>query len=352
MKNVIIIILVSVMAMLMTACNSERAEEIGNATDRAYYVVTYSSRGYKNLPTSKSRVALYLPEKQKLVFFYGLDSNDQDQYKSTYAVYQTQQSEGMINACMVAYGEPGKNYGDPHSLVTEGTEKILQNKLRFMATRDTIQDAPLVTSYDLIYGDIEWMYLIPADDMTDHLKSLLGHEEFAQLSDFIDSYKQSGDVLPKMSKEEMAQYRTRTIGADFILYHKGVKWDHGEIKLGDNINDLPEAIGGLYDKVTVEPFTDEMEGVEATQISFTLNGEEVMSAYSYDEQTIAYITVNSPLVVIEDYNNYYGVGTPIDSSIRKFSSVDDYGRLEFKQILIDEDANGCIYTMSIGEPLM
>ena len=49
-------------------------------------------------------------------------------------------------------------------------------------------------------------------------------------------------------------------------------------------------------------------------------------------------------------SDYMGSGDQMAN--RNFYHTDDYGRLSLKGIFVDENADGTIHSLSVGEPLM
>lgn len=133
---------------------------------------------------------------------------------------------------------------------------------------------------------------------------------------------------------------------DFLLDRRGIK---GVIALGDTIETMPPKVHGLYDKLTVTDEVDEVEGAEYRLVSFTLAGKEVMTAFSYDQKTVNYIMVTTPIVKYQLFKDYLGCGDNLTS--RNLYETDDYGRLTFQGIYVDENVDGTILSLSVGSPL-
>jgi hypothetical protein len=60
--------------------------------------------------------------------------------------------------------------------------------------------------------------------------------------------------------------------------------------------------------------------------------------------------VTTPLVKCKPLSDYMGSGDQMTN--RNFYHTDDYGRLSLKGIFVDENADGTIHSLSVGEPLM
>lgn len=126
------------------------------------------------------------------------------------------------------------------------------------------------------------------------------------------------------------------------------------IKLGDKISDLPQSIEGLYDAFSVTE-GENMDGDLTTDLLFTLNGEDVFSATSYDKATIAWISVGSPKIRFKVHDKFYGCGDDLSHEVKAkpddFGWDDAFGGVYFYEefgIPYDKDEN-TIMSINIGE---
>ena len=160
------------------------------------------------------------------------------------------------------------------------------------------------------------------------------------------------------SEENVADTTTTTVEettpAQPELKEDGIYAAGQAIKLGDKIADLPKAIEGLYDEFTVEE-GENMEGDITTDVTFTLDGECVFTATSYDKTTIAWISVASPKIHFKVHDNFYASGDDLSEEIKahaeEFGWDDAYGGVYFYEefaIPYDKDQNA-IMSINIGE---
>ena len=94
------------------------------------------------------------------------------------------------------------------------------------------------------------------------------------------------------------------------------------IMLGDKLADLPKAIEGLYDAFTMDE-VENMDGDMETDVTFTLNGEDMFRAISYDKTTIAWISVGSPKIRFKVHDKFYGTGDDLSEEVK--AKPDDFG---------------------------
>ena len=66
-----------------------------------------------------------------------------------------------------------------------------------------------------------------------------------------------------------------------------------------------------------------MDGDLTTDLLFTLNGEDVFSATSYDKATIAWISVGSPKIRFKVHDKFYGCGDDLSQEVK--AKPDDFG---------------------------
>ena len=135
-----------------------------------------------------------------------------------------------------------------------------------------------------------------------------------------------------------------------VITSKGIYGDN-QLRLGDRIGSLPKSFSGLYDAFTVAD--EDFEGDVYKLITFTKNGKETLTAISYDRQAIGQISVKTPGVYCLINNRYYACGQSIaNQKISMGLQEDDYGRMLYNGIAIEEDNNQQIFTFSIGESPM
>ena len=116
--------------------------------------------------------------------------------------------------------------------------------------------------------------------------------------------------------------------------------------IGQTIASIPKAFPYLYDAYTLSKEDDEGETI--TTVSFTLKGQETMTAVSYDNTTIANITVTTPNVNAKVKDTYYTCGTQHNLLKSIYGvEVDDYGRASYQGIYFDEDDDGKICSIQI-----
>lgn len=346
MNNKLSIILLAIVVFGICSCGDSRKGSAPANKNQAYSLVmtSYNSR-FGNLKTRPGQLALYLPKKHMMVFFLGLEHNDEGQYIANTLVYAAREdANGAIPVRLVAHGKSEHGFGQPHVVDANVPYPMMYDRMTFLACNDSSQ-VQLAAAYSFM-GNYEYVFLIPNDEATSQFDDLLGHEEFAGLKEFIDSYQPAADLFPMMDEKQMADYRVVLFGPDFLLDRKGIQ---GVLALGDAIEKVPQKVDGLYDKLTITDEEDEVEGAEYRLLSFTQAGEEVMSAFSYDQKTVSYLMVTSPLVKYFFIKKYLGCGDELTS--RNFYGTDDYGRLNYQGIFIDENADGTIHSLSIGEPL-
>ena len=119
-----------------------------------------------------------------------------------------------------------------------------------------------------------------------------------------------------------------------------------KVLIGQAIASLPKAFPYLYDAYTVSKEDDEGETI--TTVTFTLKGQETMTAVSYDNTTVANITVTTPNVNAKVKDTYYTCGAKYEM-LKNINGVevDDFGRASYQGIFFDEDDNGKIYSIQI-----
>ena len=126
---------------------------------------------------------------------------------------------------------------------------------------------------------------------------------------------------------------------------KGV-FGEQKVLIGQTIASIPKAFPYLYDAYTLSKEDDEGETI--TTVSFTLKGQETMTAVSYDNTTIANITVTTPNVNAKVKDTYYTCGTQHNLLKSIYGvEVDDYGRASYQGIYFDEDDDGKICSIQI-----
>lgn len=131
----------------------------------------------------------------------------------------------------------------------------------------------------------------------------------------------------------------------------GIYCESHNIKLGDTITQLPGQVKELYDTYAVHRDTG-MDDEEMTVVNFSLHGREIFTAYSYDHETIAWISTSNADVQVELYDRYYHVGDAISDKAKKQMAWDDaYGGMYFyKDFAIPYDIEKeQIVSISIGE---
>ena len=122
-----------------------------------------------------------------------------------------------------------------------------------------------------------------------------------------------------------------------------------QVLVGQSIAQLPKSFPMLYDRYTVS--TEDDEGDVITIVTFTLEGQEVMSAVSYDRKTIDNISLTTAKVYFRVGQSYYTCGTPMNK-IKYTSGVQtdetDYGTIvSYQNMTFDEDTDGNICTVHI-----
>ena len=127
---------------------------------------------------------------------------------------------------------------------------------------------------------------------------------------------------------------------------KGI-FSEQKVLIGSDMAALPKTFPYLYDAYSVSKEDDEGETI--TTVTFTLNGQETMTAVSYDNSTIANITVTTPNVYVKVKDTYYTCGTKyaILKSIYGVEVDPDYGRASYQGIYFDEDDDGKICSIQI-----
>ena len=121
------------------------------------------------------------------------------------------------------------------------------------------------------------------------------------------------------------------------------------ITLDANINKLPKAVDGLYDKVVVKSEYNEVEDEKTTTATFTLKGKEVMTAMADDDGKIIYIGVSSKDVAVKIGDAYFHVGSSVKDLLKaKGVKKDESYAAVYNGIQFNQDASGKIYDMSIG----
>ncbi len=345
--TIILIAFIAIVAFGVASCGDSQKGNGPTDKVQAYSIVMKSDfHRFGNLKPTPGQLALYLPKKHAMVFFLGVEQNDRGDCIANTMTYATRENaDGSIDARLVAQGKSEHGFGQPHAINTNVPDPAMYDRMTFLACNDSSQ-VQLAAAYSFL-GNYEYVFLIPNDEVTSQLESTLDRSEFSALKEFIGSYQPAPDLFPTRDAKQQADYRVVVLGPDFVLDHKGIK---DVIALGDAIEKVPQQVEGLYDQLTVTDEVDEVEGAEYRLLTFTLQGEEVMTAFSYDGSTVAYIMVTTPVVKYLQINRYRGCGDPITS--RNFFSTDEYGRLEFQHIYIDENVDGIIHSLSIGEPLM
>ncbi len=127
---------------------------------------------------------------------------------------------------------------------------------------------------------------------------------------------------------------------------KGV-FGEQKVLIGQNIADLPKTFSNLYDAYTVSKEEDEDE--TTTIITFTLKGQETMTAIVGDQNTIDNIDVHSTNVYARVGREYYSCGSQI-RFLKSESGVaedPDYGQVSYQGLYFDEDTEGNICTIHI-----
>lgn len=117
--------------------------------------------------------------------------------------------------------------------------------------------------------------------------------------------------------------------------------------IGQSIAQLPKTFPYLYDNFTVTE--DDDEGETTTIITFTLGGQETMTAISTDQKTIANLDVRSPNVYVLVGREYYCCGNQIRFLKSESGVIEDpdYGQVSYQGIYFDEDDQGNICTIHI-----
>lgn len=339
------LVLLSCLTFLASCGNSPNGNHPDNKNQAYSLVMTSNDNRFGSLNIKPDQMAFYMPKKHIMVFFLGLEHNDNDEFIANTMVFATQENaDGTIPMRLVAQGNSEHGFAQPHTIDTNVPSPSMYDQMTFLACNDSSQ-VQLAAAYTFM-GDHEYVFLIPNDDATPSLEELLNRPQFAALKEFIDNYHPTPEMFPTMDEKQMTAYRLVVMGPDFLLNNKGIK---DVITLGEAIESVAPAVEGLYDKVEITDEEDEVEGAEYRLLTFTLKGEEVMTAFSYDEKTIAYIMVTTPFVKYND-GNYLGCGDHLKPST--FYSTDDYGRLKYKGLFIDINDDGTIHAISVGEPLM
>lgn len=133
----------------------------------------------------------------------------------------------------------------------------------------------------------------------------------------------------------------------------GVYADHN-ILLGDKIADLPPAVKDLYDSYSVSVDSGMDMEDDMTTVTFSLDGEVIFRAMSYDNVKIDWICVSSPNLRFEVNGRYFGVG---DMFPEEFKALDDLfwddvegGMYTYKDFIIPYDTDKDeIVSVSVGE---
>ena len=133
-----------------------------------------------------------------------------------------------------------------------------------------------------------------------------------------------------------------------VINAKGI-YGQQQVLLGQSIAQLPKSFPLLYDNYTVSK--EEDEGDIVTLVNFTLEGQEVMNAISYDQKTIDNINLSTAKAYFRVGQNYFACGTPM-SKIKYLSGVQrdetDYGTIvSYQDMTFDEDTDGNICTVHI-----
>ena len=127
---------------------------------------------------------------------------------------------------------------------------------------------------------------------------------------------------------------------------KGI-YGQQKVLIGQTIASLPKAFPYVYDAYTVS--TEEDEGETTTIVTFTLNGQETMTAISNDNKTIANIDIRTSAVYAKVGRNYYCCGNQMRflKGERGTSEDPDYGQVSYQGMYFDEDEQGNICTIHI-----
>ena len=119
-----------------------------------------------------------------------------------------------------------------------------------------------------------------------------------------------------------------------------------KVLIGSTISALPKTFANLYDAYTVS--TEDDEGETVTTITFTLNGQETMTAISNDQKTIANIDVRTPNVYVLVGKTYYTCGNRLNKlKGESGTQTDDYGNVSYQNMYFDEDTQGNICAIHI-----
>lgn len=151
-------------------------------------------------------------------------------------------------------------------------------------------------------------------------------------------------VIPTPGKGDAPKAEAQP-ACKFMMTDNGVD----KITIGADINKLPKAIEGLYDKVVVESDYNAMEDETITTATFTLKGKEVMTAMGDDNKKVCYINVQVPGVAVKIGDAYFQVGSLIKDLLKANGVKKDdsyaavYGKVQF-----DGDVNNKICNISVG----
>lgn len=127
---------------------------------------------------------------------------------------------------------------------------------------------------------------------------------------------------------------------------KGI-YGQQKVLIGQTIASLPKVFPYVYDAYTVS--TEEDEGETTTIVTFTLNGQETMTAISNDNKTIANIDIRTSAVYAKVGRNYYCCGNQMRflKGERGTSEDPDYGQVSYQGIYFDKDEQGNICAIHI-----
>lgn len=136
------------------------------------------------------------------------------------------------------------------------------------------------------------------------------------------------------------------IGVNPAIKSNGI-YGEGQVMLGDNIKDLPQAINRMYDDFTITDYPYQNKTLKL--LTFNLKGEPMFKALSYDEQTIAMIFVDTPIIPFKVGDRFYRVNEHINTDDYSFFTKQDDGNYLFKDMLITQvDDPKSIYDMIGG----